>query len=139
MSTQPQAPVSVPVVSTVGSAAREIISYDPATGEEIGRVPQTTAAEIRIAIKQAREAQSVWAKLGFRERARVILKARAIVLEEIDEIAMLISRETGKPVAEAISMEVVPTLDLMHYFAHSTAKLLRPQKINIGQYGLMGR
>src|SRR3954453_8498332 len=107
MSTQPQAPVSVPVVSTVGPAAREIISYDPATGEEIGRVPQITAAEIRIAIKQAREAQSAWAKLGFRERARVILKARAIVLEEIDEIAMLISRETGKPVAEAISMEVV--------------------------------
>src|SRR5882724_9687997 len=52
---------------------------------------------------------------------------------------MLISRETGKPVSEAISMEVVPTLDLMQYFARKTGKLLRAQKIDIGQYGLMGR
>src|SRR5437762_13059370 len=36
-------------------------------------------------------------------------------------------------------MEIVPTLDLMQYFARSTAKLLRPQKIDIGQYGLMAR
>ena len=36
-------------------------------------------------------------------------------------------------------MEIVPTLDAMHYFAHATEDLLRPQKIDIGQYGLMGR
>ncbi|PYS71750.1 MAG: aldehyde dehydrogenase [Acidobacteria bacterium] len=36
-------------------------------------------------------------------------------------------------------MEVVPTLDLMHYFASNTAKLLQPTTIDIGQYGLMGR
>jgi acyl-CoA reductase-like NAD-dependent aldehyde dehydrogenase len=118
---------------------KEIVSYDPATGEEIGRIPQTSAAEIRRAIQSAREVQPAWATLSFRERGRVILKARQIVLDEIDEIALLISRETGKPMAEAISMEIVPTLDLMHYFATHTAKLLKPQKIDIGQYGLMGR
>jgi len=117
----------------------EIVSYDPATGAEIGRAPQTTAAEVSAAVKRAREAQPAWASLTFRERARVILRARQIVLDEIDEIATLISRETGKPVSEAISMEIVPTLDLMQYFASHTAKLLRPQKIDIGQYGLMGR
>jgi acyl-CoA reductase-like NAD-dependent aldehyde dehydrogenase len=117
----------------------EIISYDPATGAEIGRAPQTAAADVSAAVKRAREAQPAWANLTFRERGRVILKARQIVLEEIDVIATLISRETGKPVSEAISMEIVPTLDLMYYFAHHTAKLLRPQKIDIGQYGLMGR
>lgn len=36
-------------------------------------------------------------------------------------------------------MEIVPTLDVMHYFAHASENLLRPQKINIGQYGMMGR
>ena len=36
-------------------------------------------------------------------------------------------------------MEIVPTLDAMHYFAHASENLLRPQKIDIGQYGLMGR
>lgn len=117
----------------------EIISYDPATGEEIGRAPQTSPAEVKAAVAFARQVQPAWAHLTFRERGRVVLRARQIVLDEIDEIASLISRETGKPVAEAISMEVVPTLDLMQYFARHTGKLLRPLKIDIGQYGLMGR
>src|ERR1041384_2073540 len=62
-----------------------------------------------------------------------------MVLAELEEIAALISREAGKPVAEAIAMELVPTLDLMQFFARRTEKLLRPEKIDIGQYGLMGR
>lgn len=98
-----------------------------------------TAAQVGLAVERAREAQPAWSALSFRERARVLLRAREIVLAEIDEIANLISRETGKPASEAISMEVVPTLDLLQYFARQTAKLLRPQKINIGLYGLMGR
>src|ERR1700730_4082454 len=118
---------------------REIISYDPATGEEIGRAALNGAAEVHSALARARAAQLAWADISFRERASVILEARKIVLAQLDEIGTLISRETGKPAAEAISMEIVPTLDLMHYFARHTARLLRPQKIDIGQYGLMGR
>jgi succinate-semialdehyde dehydrogenase/glutarate-semialdehyde dehydrogenase len=67
------------------------------------------------------------------------MRARGIVLAELEEIALLISQETGKPVAEAISMELTPTLDLMQFFARRTRRLLRAEKINIGQYGLMGR
>jgi succinate-semialdehyde dehydrogenase/glutarate-semialdehyde dehydrogenase len=67
------------------------------------------------------------------------MRAREIVLDQVDEIATLISRETGKPPAEATSMEIVPTLDLMNYFARNTASILDHRKIDIGQYGLMGR
>ncbi|HKP81509.1 MAG TPA: aldehyde dehydrogenase family protein, partial [Pyrinomonadaceae bacterium] len=68
-----------------------------------------------------------------------ILRAREIVLDQLEEIAKLISRETGKPASEAISMEIVPTLDLMHYFAKNTHELLDRRKIDIGQYNLMLR
>jgi len=57
----------------------------------------------------------------------------------LDEIAFLISRETGKPVAEAISLELTPSLDLMQYFARKAASLLSPRRIAIGQYWTMGR
>src|SRR5258706_11569356 len=117
----------------------EIISYDPATGEEIGRAPLASPADVTLAVQLARAAQPAWASLTFRERGRFIMRARQIVLDEMDQIATLISRETGKPVTEAISMEIVTTLDMLQYFARQTAKLLRPQKIDIGQYGLMGR
>jgi acyl-CoA reductase-like NAD-dependent aldehyde dehydrogenase len=117
----------------------EIVSYDPATGEEIGRVPLASPEEVAAAVSRARESQSVWAETGFSERQSVVMRARKIVLAELEEIALLISRETGKPVAEAISMELAPTLDLMQFFARRTKRMLKPEKINIGQYGLMGR
>jgi acyl-CoA reductase-like NAD-dependent aldehyde dehydrogenase len=118
---------------------REIVCLNPATGEVNGRVPLLSASDVAAAVRRARQAQPAWSQLSYRARAEVILRAREIVLAQVDEIAGLISRETGKPPAEATSMEVVPTLDLMYYFAHNTEKLLRRQKIDIGQYGLMGR
>jgi len=123
----------------IDSARTEIVCINPATGKEIGRVANTIATEVKKAVEIARAAQPAWAALSFRERARFVLRAREIVLAQVDEIGKLISTETGKPIPEAISMEVVPTLDLMYYFAHNTARLLTPQKLDIGLYGWMGR
>src|ERR1051325_6268585 len=88
---------------------REIVSYDPATGEEIGRARLSSTEDVRRAVDAARRAQPGWAKLTYRQRGKVILRARELMLAERDEIARLVSRETGKPVAEALSMEIVPT------------------------------
>src|SRR3989440_4975379 len=131
--------MSVQTLDIKAEQVKEIISYDPATGEEIGRAPLTSAEEVVAAVKRARGVQNAWAKQSFRERARIVMRARRIAVDEMEEIALLISRETGKPIVEAISMELTPTLDLMQFFARRTRQLLRPQKINIGQYGLMGR
>jgi succinate-semialdehyde dehydrogenase/glutarate-semialdehyde dehydrogenase len=121
------------------SHAREVVSYDPATGEEIGRVPLGSEQDVARAVERARAAQKGWGALGFRERAGVVMRARALVLEELEEIAALVSRESGKPAAEAVAMEIVPTLDLMQFFARRTARLLRPEKIDIGLYRFLGR
>ena len=119
--------------------SREIVTYNPATGAELGRVPLSTTEDVREAVQRARAAQPAWAKMTFRQRAKVILKARELMLAERDAVAELVARETGKPAIEALSMEVVPTLDAMHYFAHASENLLRSTKIDIGQYGKMGR
>jgi succinate-semialdehyde dehydrogenase/glutarate-semialdehyde dehydrogenase len=126
-------------VAAQAEAAREIISHDPATGEEVGRVPLRTAAEVSAAVARARAAQKRWGALTFRERASVVMRARALVLEEMDEVAELVSRESGKPAAEALSMEIVPALDLMQFFARKSERMLRPEKIDIGTYRFLGR
>jgi acyl-CoA reductase-like NAD-dependent aldehyde dehydrogenase len=117
----------------------EIISYDPATGEEIGRVPLFSTEEVREAVARAREAQKSWRAFSYRERGERVLRAREIVSQRMDEIALLIARESGKPFAEAISMEIVPTLDLMQFFARRAEKLLRAERINIGHYKWLAR
>ena len=134
MSTQ-----TLPARNKIAAEAAEIISRDPATGEELGRSRLNSPEEVQQAVDRARAAQPAWADLSFRARGRIVLRARELMLSEREAIALLISRETGKPVAEALSMEIVPTLDAMHYFAHASENLLRPRKIDIGQYGLMGR
>src|SRR2546426_4173119 len=121
------------------SPGAELISHDPTTGEEIGRAPIVMPEDVARAVGRAREAQSEWAILTFRERGRLIMKARKIILGELEEIASLISRETGKPVSEAVAMELATTLDLMQYFARKTASLLRPRRVSVGLYWSMGR
>src|SRR6185369_6818864 len=116
-----------------------LISIDPSTGEEIGRVPLMDASEVAAAVARARAAQTAWAKLSYEDRARFILRAREVVLDQLDDIAKLISRETGKPVTEAIAMEIVPTLDLMHYFAANAKQILKRKRVGLGQYNFMAR
>lgn len=117
----------------------EIISVDPATGKENGRVAITPAEDVLAAVERGREAAKVWRRKTFAERRGVIMNAREIILGELDAIARLISSETGKPQAEATVTEIEPVLDLMRYFADNAEKLLRPRKINIGLFGFIGR
>jgi len=117
----------------------EIISYDPATGAEIGRVEPASFVETEAAVERSRAAFRAWRKTSYAERAAYIMRAREILIAETDAVARLISAETGKPVAEAISMEIAPVLDLMQHFARNAEKLLRPKKIGIGLYSFLGR
>ncbi len=117
----------------------EIISRNPANGEELGRVPIHTREDVDAFVLRARVAQKSWANQSFKQRAAIILRARQIALHEMDAIADLISRESGKPIAEAIFMEIVPTLDLMRFFARRAESLLKPERIPLGQYELIGR
>ena len=117
----------------------QITSYNPATGEEVGRVPVTSADDVKAGIERGREAFQSWRKTSFAERKRLVMAAREVILAEMDEIAHLISQESGKPFGEAIAMEITPVLDLMQYFARKTESLLAPHKIGIGLYALLGR
>src|SRR6478752_1246248 len=85
---------------------REIVSLNPATLKELGRVPIFTELEIRSAVARARAAQRAWGALPFKERADYVLRAKDILLKRQEEICELISRETGKPAVEALTSEV---------------------------------
>ncbi|MBX3281661.1 MAG: aldehyde dehydrogenase family protein [Acidobacteria bacterium] len=117
----------------------EIEVFNPATGESLGRVPILGEQEVNAAVNAAREAALSWARTSFAERRRLVEKVCEIVTSEMDDIAHLISSETGKPVGEAISMEIAPVIDLMNFFARKTAKMLKPRRVPIGLYTLLGR
>ncbi len=121
------------------SKTNEIISYNPATGDEVGHVHSFSAEEVITAVERSRVAFSQWRNTSFAERARLVMRVREVILADIDGIAQFISAESGKPFGEAIAMEIAPVLDLMQYFARNAEKMLRPSKIRIGLYALLGR
>src|SRR5436305_5209958 len=94
-----------------------IVSIDPATLEPIGDVRIAPAAEVRRAVERARAAQPAWAARSFRERAEVFRRANDVLLDDADAIADLISRENGKTVTTAMAAEILPSIDLLAYYA----------------------
>jgi len=116
-----------------------ILSRNPATGEILAEVPISTPNEVHQAVARAWAAFPQWAGPSFAERGRFILDARQYILEHLEEIVEVVYKETGKPKTEALSSDVMAVLDLMTYYAQNSEKLIRPERIPLGKYTLMGR
>lgn len=78
----------------------ELVSYDPATGDEVGRVPVTPVERIPEVVARARAAFPAWAALSFEERAARLREAGAILASRAEAIGELGTREMGKPLRE---------------------------------------
>ena len=127
------------MASVIQTSDEHLISYNPATGEEVGRVSPNSEPDVRRAVERSREAFHKWKNTSFGERRALVTRAHKLILAELEEIAHLISAETGKPFGEAIAMEIAPVLDLMQYFARRSEKILKPKRVNIGMYAVVGR
>lgn len=115
-------------------AAREVVSRNPATLEELGRAPVHTGEQVQAAVSRAHAAQPAWAARTFKERARIILRARDLLVERQDEVCGLISRETGKPVMEALTSELFPVANLMDCFARKAQRMLRAEQFSLSVF-----
>ncbi len=74
---------------------------NPATGEQLGTVPKMGAAETRRAIEAADAAWGAWRAKLAKERAAILRKWFDLMLENADDLAVLMTAEQGKPLAEA--------------------------------------
>lgn len=75
--------------------------YDPSTGEEIAKVPCCTQEEVDAAIAAAKAAFPAWKNTPVRKRAQLMFNLRALILQHMDELTMLVARENGKAWSEA--------------------------------------
>ncbi len=79
-----------------GTSGRFADVYNPATGEVQAKVPLATKAEVDAIIAKAAEAQLAWGATNPQRRARVMMKFGALINENMDKLAELVSREHGK-------------------------------------------
>jgi succinate-semialdehyde dehydrogenase / glutarate-semialdehyde dehydrogenase len=105
-----------------------LISTNPASGEEVGRFPVASDEDVRAAVSRGREAAAWWAGLGFDGRKDRLLKWASVLTNRIDELAALINKEGGKPVAEAI-VEAVAAIDHVAWAAKNAKRVLKIRKV----------
>ncbi len=89
---------------------------NPATGEVIGTVPQLGVAETRRAIEAAAAALPAWAARTAKDRAGILRRFSDLLLANVDDLAMLMTAEQGKPLAEARG-EVAYAASFLEWFA----------------------
>jgi acyl-CoA reductase-like NAD-dependent aldehyde dehydrogenase len=112
--------------------AGETVSYDPATLEEVGRVPNTDLGAMPEIFARARAAQKEWAARSFSERRRAVEKMRDYVVEHAEELAAIVSRENGKLRLDALTTEVIPSALAAAWYAKNAERALAPKSVPMG-------
>jgi acyl-CoA reductase-like NAD-dependent aldehyde dehydrogenase len=112
--------------------AGKISSVNPATGQVLRDLECASEGEVLDAVAGARVAQTAWAEMGVRKRVAVLRDFQRRLHERKTETAQAITREAGKPVAEALTTEVLVVLDAARFLIDNAFLLLREQALPHG-------
>jgi succinate-semialdehyde dehydrogenase/glutarate-semialdehyde dehydrogenase len=95
---------------------------NPATGELLSSVPRMGAAETRRAIDAAAGAYPEWRALLAKERAQIMRRWAELLLEHIDDLALLLTAEQGKPLVES-EAEIVYAASFLEWFGEEAKRV----------------
>ena len=112
--------------------ARKISSVNPATGEILRELECCSDADVLAAVERARAAQPAWAALGLKKRLSIVQEFQRNLHARKSDIARAITREAGKPVAEALVTEVLVVLDAARFLTENAYVLLRDESLPHG-------
>lgn len=95
---------------------------DPSTGAVIGEVPEMAAAETRRAISAANAALPSWRALPAKERSAIVHRWYELMLEHQEDLALLMTAEQGKPLAESRG-EITYAASFLQWFAEEAKRV----------------
>ncbi|MBA0204491.1 betaine-aldehyde dehydrogenase [Pectobacterium aroidearum] len=103
-------------------------AVNPANGEIIAQLQSATVADVDRAVIAAAAGQKIWAAMTAMERSRILRRAVDILRERNDELALLETHDTGKPLSETRTVDIVTGADVLEYYA-GLIPLLEGQQI----------
>jgi betaine-aldehyde dehydrogenase len=115
----------------VGSTGAVFETRNPATGELLGIVERADQAVIDAAVRSATEGFAFWSAMTGTQRSRVLMNVVRLLREHNDELAELEVADTGKPIREAIAVDVVSGADCIEFFA-GVAPTIHGEHIDFG-------
>jgi betaine-aldehyde dehydrogenase len=98
-------------------AATTFRVLNPANGALLAQLPIDGAAQIDAAVARAQTAQKQWARLSGAQRGRILQRAAQLLRERNEELAHLETLNTGKPIQETRSVDVLSGAECLEYYA----------------------
>jgi len=95
---------------------------NPANGELLGKVPVMVAGETRRAIEAAHAAMPAWAKKTAGERAKIMRRWFDLMLANVEDLAVIMTAEQGKPLAESKG-EIAYAASFIEWFAEEGKRI----------------
>ena len=111
----------------VASSGKSFVVSSPATGQPVGVVPKSNAADVALAFGTARDAAAAWSQTSFEERSRVLMRLHDLILDRQDEVMDLICWESGKARIHAFDEPLHVALTA-RYYARTLRKHLTPKR-----------
>ncbi len=106
-------------------------TVNPATGEVICQVQEASKEDVQLAVVAAERGFALWSAMSGTERAAILFRAARILRERNGELAELEVMDTGKPISEAKSVDVISGAEAIEYFA-GVAPTLHGHHYNLG-------
>lgn len=100
-------------------------SYNPASGEVLATVRALDATGAKAAVEAAALAFPAFSHTTVAERQALLARWLGLMVREREQLAELVARENGKPVAEALLVDVFPACDALAFLARHAHRLLR--------------
>jgi len=97
-------------------------NYEPATGKVYGQIPNSSAADVEIAVQAAENAFASWSGLPDEVRSKWLLKIADGIADRLEDFAAAESRDNGKPVSLARSVDIPRAIANFRFFAHAATQ-----------------
>jgi acyl-CoA reductase-like NAD-dependent aldehyde dehydrogenase len=104
-------------------------SFSPLDGARLGVVETVRPEQVQSVVDDVASVQPFWAQLPLQDRARYMRRAGQAIIDQLDDLARLLSREQGKPLNESYVMELVPTIDSLRWLAEAGPGILEDERI----------
>jgi len=98
-------------------------TLNPATGEVLSTINAAGEADVEAAVEAARAGFAIWSAMTGTERGRILKKAADLLRDQVEDLARLEVLDTGKPLQEALDVDVFSGADAIEYFAGLAAGL----------------
>lgn len=116
-----------------------ILVSDPFSGVPVGEVTASSREHVFGAVARARAAQAAWAERPVAERVALLRRFQEELVAAREEMARVITSETGKPYVESLGVDVLSALDSVKWVTSHGPRVLRTQKVRLSNPLFLGR